>query len=254
MSVNVDRFAQCAWPDLREPFASALRQAIDFAFQEADPVGIIATGTIIRGTAHASSDLDVYVIHRAPHRRRIQKFFGGIPTEIFINPPGAVREYFADEDRDGRRITAHMLATGMVVYRSDSVVDHLVAEAAEWLAKDTPLSDVERVSARYAIASRLEDALDILETDDVTATMLLMESVLALLEYCCKAENGRIPRRKDLVAEVAARHPEIARLAVSSVRAATVSERANLAIELAERVIGVHGFFEWDSGPGPAPT
>lgn len=252
--MNADRISQCIWPDLTEPFASALRRAVEFVFEEVDPVGIFATGTIIRGTAHASSDLDVYVIHRTPYRRRVQKFFGGIPAEVFINPPGAVREYFADEDRDGRRITAHMLATGWVIYRTDSVVDDLKAEAAEWLAKDTPVSEFERVNTRYGIATRLEDAVDILQTDDVTATMLLTETVLALLEYCCKAESGRIPRRKDLLAEVAARHPEIARLAVRSVHSTTAGERANLVAELADRVIGAHGFFEWDSGPGPAPS
>lgn len=250
--MNADRISECTWPQLADPFGSALRDVVDFVFDELDPVGIIATGTIIRGTAHASSDLDVYVIHRAPYRRRIQKFFRGVPTEIFINPPGTVRQYFEDEDRAGRRLTAHMLATGMVVYRTDSVVSDLIAEAAEWLVKDTPLSDVERVITRYGIATRVEDALDILETDDVTATVLFAETVLELLEYCCKAENGRVPRRKDLLAEVSARHPEIARLAVRSIHATTAAERASCVVEMADRVIGAHGFFEWDSGPGPA--
>jgi len=40
------------------------------------------------------------------------------------------------------------------------------------------LPDFERVSSRYGIASRLEDALDMLGTDDVTATMLLDDAVL----------------------------------------------------------------------------
>jgi UTP:GlnB (protein PII) uridylyltransferase len=51
-----------AWPHLAEPFASAIKQAVDFLFSETDPIGIVAAGTIIRGTAHANSDLDLYVI------------------------------------------------------------------------------------------------------------------------------------------------------------------------------------------------
>jgi len=248
-----DRTSQVAWPHLAEPFATALHQAVEFIFQEIDPVGIVATGTIIRGTAHANSDLDLYVIHAAPFRRRIQRFFEGVPTEIFVNPPGAVRWYFADEDRDGRRLTAHMLATGVVIFRTDTVVDDLRAEAATWLAKDTPVSELERLSRRYAIASQLEDVLDILDVDEPAAAILLGDVVLALLEYSCRAETGRIPRRKDLLAEVARRDAAVAHIASRFVYAATVTERANLAVEMADRVIGARGFFAWDSGPGPAP-
>ena len=62
MSVD-GRLAECRWPDLPAPYDAALREATADVFEVAEPIGIIATGTIIRGTAHAASDLDVYVIH-----------------------------------------------------------------------------------------------------------------------------------------------------------------------------------------------
>ena len=245
--------AQCRWPSLPEPFATALRQAVAYIFQEVDPVGIVATGTIIHGAAHANSDLDLYVIHLASHRRRIQRRFSGVPAEIFINPPSAVRAYFDDEDRDGRRLTAHMLATGVVIFSTETVVDELRAEATQWLVKDTPISAFERVSMRYTIASRLEDALDVLATDDVTAAMLLAETVLAMLEFICKADDGQIPRRKDLLAHVGTKHPKIAESAAEFFRTIDVSERARIALQIADNTIGARGFFPWDSGPGPVP-
>lgn len=241
------------WPVLSEPFATALRHAVDFILQELEPVGIVATGTIIRGTAHANSDLDLYVVHLASHRRRIQRFFDGVPTEILINPPAAVRRYFTEEDRDGRRLTAHMLATGTVIFRNNTVVDELRAEAAQWLAKATRLSDFERISTRYTIGAQLEDALDVLSTDDATAAMLLSDAVLAMLEYLCKAEHGQIPRRKDLVVQLAAEHADVADRAAAFFRASRLPERAQLAMEIADLTIGARGFFAWDSGPGPAP-
>jgi hypothetical protein len=231
-----------------------LRHAVEFIFEEVEPVGIIATGTIVRGAAHASSDLDLCVVHLGPFRRRIQRFFESVPTEIFVNPPSAIRAYFAEEDGDGRRITAHMLATGVVIFQSDPVVDELRTEARHWIAKETPLSDFARVSTRYTIASRLEDALDVLDTDDVTATMLLSETVLAMLEYLCRAEHGRIPRRKDLLAQVAIGHADVASLAAEFFGASQPAQRARLAVEIADRTIGSRGFFEWDSGAGPAPS
>jgi predicted nucleotidyltransferase len=254
MHVSADVASRCTWPNLPEPFATALRQTVDFLFQELEPVGIVATGTIVRGNAHASSDLDLYVIHLASYRRRIQRFFAGVPTEVFVNPPAAVRAYFADEDHSGRRLTAHMLATGVVVFRSDQIVDDLRVEAEQWLAKETSMSDSERVSARYAIASSLEDALDVIGRDDVTAAMLLADAVIGMLEYVCKAESGRIPRRKDLLAYLAADHPDIAGLAAEFVRAVPVNERADIALKIADRTIGVRGFFPWDSGPGPVSS
>jgi hypothetical protein len=245
--------SQCTWPTLSEPFATALRQAVDCIFEEVDPVGIVAAGTSIRGVAHANSDLDLYVVHLASHRRRIQRFFSGVPAEIFVNPPSAVRAYLDDEDRDGRRLTAHMLATGVVIFSFGPALDELRTEAGQWLVKDTRISEFERVSTRYTIASRLEDALDVISTDDVTATMLLAETVLAMLEFVCKADGGQIPRRKDLLSHVAAKHPKIAQSAAEFFRAVDVSERARVALQIADTTIGARGFFPWDSGRGPAP-
>lgn len=252
--MTAEILSQCSWPSLSEPFATALRQAVGFVFDELQPVGVIATGTIVRGHSHRSSDLDVCVVHLDSYRRRVQRFFNGVPAEILINPPSAIRAYLAEEDRDGRRLTAHMLATGVVVFQADPVVDELRAEAAQWLAKETHLSDFERVSSRYTIASRLEDAFDVLGSDDATAAMLLSESVLAMLEYLCKAERGQIPRRKDLLAQVATLRPIVAVRAADFFRVSDVAERARLAGEIADQTIGARGFFEWDSGPGPAPS
>ncbi len=246
-----DRLAQCTWPPLAEPFATALQAAVQFIFAEVDPVGIVATGTIVRGEGHANSDLDIYVVHLAPFRRRVQQFFEAVPAEIFINPPSAIRGYLIEEDRDGRPLTAHMLATGVVVYRSDPVVDGLRAEAREWLTRHAVLSESERTRMRYAIATRLEDGLDVAGTDDVTAMLFLTDAVIAMLEYDCRVHDGRIPRRKELMAVVGARSPELARLAAAFSRATTMAERVENAVQLAERVIGARGFFPWDSGPEP---
>lgn len=244
-----DRLAQCTWPPLPERFGTALRHATQFIFGEFDPLGIVATGTIVRGTAHANSDLDLYVIHAAPYRRRVQRYFESVPAEIFVNPPSAIRAYFREEDRDGRRLTAHMLATGMVVYRTGPALDALCAEAREWLARHSPPSEPERVHARYAIASRLEDALDVVDADETTATMLLAGVVTAILEFVCKRDDGRIPRLKDLLMTVNTREPAVARLATAFFEASTIRERVDIALTLADSTIGVRGFFPWDSGP-----
>lgn len=251
MTLTSPPLDRCVWPPLASPYAEALRDAVGLVMAEVDPVGIIAAGTIVRGAAHASSDLDLVVIHEAAFRRRIQRVFGGVPTEIFINPPDTVRRYFVEEHRAGRPITAHMLATGVVVFRSSAVVDDLRREAADWLARTSSLSADEAVRSQYAAATRLEDALDVAATDADTALMLATQAVVAMLEHDCRLHDGRLPRGKDLLGAVSARDPELGSLAHTFFSAASTADRLAAAQAIADRTIGARGFFEWDSGPEP---
>jgi hypothetical protein len=252
-----DRLARCTWPALPDRYAAALREAVTFVLREVDPVGIVAAGTVVRGTPHASSDLDVYVIHEAPTRRRVQRFFGSaafgapVPTEIFINPPSAVRRYFAEEQADGQPLTAHMLTTGVVVFAEGSALAILREEAATWLAQASRPTEVAVVRARYGAATRFEDATDVAESDPETATMLEARAVVAMLELWCHQSLGTIPRGKDLLDHVAAHDPILGALARRVFGDHSVSDRHAAAAEIADRTIGVRGFFEWDSGAEP---
>src|SRR5262249_52666417 len=82
----------CNFPTLPDQYDRALREAVTFVMERFQPVGIIATGTIGRGTPDAASDLDVWVVHLEPVRQRLQKFFNGVPAEIFVNPPWVIHK------------------------------------------------------------------------------------------------------------------------------------------------------------------
>lgn len=249
-----DRLNDCDWPPLDTRYAEALREAVAFVFDLVNPIAVVATGTIVRGTAHAGSDLDIYVVHDEPHRRRVQRFFNGVPAEIFINPPHTVRSYFRDEHFAARPITANMLATGFVVWSNGPMIDVLRAESHEWLAKTTPLVPVELTPARYAIATRFEDALDVAETDPATSRMLMTRAVTGMLELECRVRSGRLPRGKDLLASARAANPEVGALAAIFFSDAPSQQRREAAEAIADRTIGARGFFQWDSGPGPVPS
>ncbi|HEY9228358.1 MAG TPA: hypothetical protein VIP11_17000, partial [Gemmatimonadaceae bacterium] len=216
---------------------------------EVSPLAIVATGTIVRGRPHAASDLDVYVVHDAPFRRRVQRLFNGVPAEIFINPPQTIRAYFRDEQAAGEPLTAHMLATGFVVWSTGTIADQLRAEAREWLDRRSEPSEEETVRARYAAATRLEDAIDVAGTDESTSSMLLTMAVITMLELECRAKAGRIPRRKDLLGIVEAIDGPIGALGREFFSATTYAARRAAAEQIADRTVGARGFFEWDSGP-----
>lgn len=243
----------CAWPSLAPRYSAALREAVAFVLAEVEPTGIVATGTIVRGIPHASSDLDLYVVHDVPVRRRVQRYFGdGVPAEIFINPPAAIRRYFASEHEEGRPITAHMLATGFVVLARGGELAALREEAGGWLARPGMPSAAAVVRARYDAACRFEDALDVAAADPATATMLLGRAVVAMLEGWCHVRTGAIPRGKDLLAGVAALDPAIGERARAVFADGPFPARLAAALAVADATIGTRGFFEWDSGPEPA--
>jgi predicted nucleotidyltransferase len=248
-----DVLALCRWPQLDGVYSTALRSAVEFALAETTPLGIIATGTVIRGHAHPASDIDLYVIHDAPYRRRVQRFFHGVPAEIFINPPHAVRAYFPSEHRDGRRLTAHMLATGFVVLDRDPVVEQLRIESREWLGRPEMFSAEDAQRARYAAASHLEDGADITFIDATAAALILGRAVTQSLEYWLRSRGRPIPRSKDLVATIAAFDLELSRLVEGFVNAESSAERLEFAHRIGDFTLGTRGFFEWDSGQDPMP-
>jgi hypothetical protein len=246
---------ECRWPALPGRYDAALREAVAFVLHTIDDagsvVGIVATGTIVRGAPHASSDLDVCVVNHAPYRRRVQRCFGGVPAEIFVNPPAAVRAYFAAEHADGEPVTAHMLATGVVVLARDPVVDVLRAEAGAWLARPSYPDAAKLVRARYAAASEFEDATDVAARDPETAAMVLASAVAAMLRLRCRVAFGAVPRRKELLARVAAADAAVGDLARRFYSDAPFTDRLAAAEQIADRVLDVRGFFEWDSGEEP---
>lgn len=249
-----DPQGQCDWPALAPRYAAALREAVAFALAEVDASGIVATGTIVRGAPLASSDLDVYVLHELPVRRRVQRYFGeGVPTEIFINPPQAVRAYFAEEHAAGRPITAHMLATGHVILARGGGLAALRREAGMWLARPSYPSAAAALRARYDAATRFEDAMDVADLDPESATMLLAGAVVSMLETWCRVQTGAVPRGKDLLTRVSEIEPALGALARAVFADRPLSERRAAALAVADATVGARGFFEWDSGPEPAP-
>lgn len=261
----------CDWPPLPAPYAAALRGAVAATLARFDPadggtgavLGVVATGTVVRAALgagpppHAASDLDVYVIHGAPFRQRVQAWHAGVPCETFVNPPWAVRRYFADEHAEARPVTAHMLASGHVVLARGPVLAELRAEAAAWLARPNVPAPAEVTALRYASATLLEDATDLLDAaPPATAAGLLLlgRAVDAMLELRCRTAYGTVPRGKDLLARAADADPALGAAARVVFSAAPLAERRAAAERCADLALGARGFFAWDSGPDPAPA
>lgn len=242
---RMDLYVRCRWPDLPSQADRALRSAVRHTLERFEPDGIIVAGTHISGNPDPSSDLDIHVIHAAPQRQRIQKWFEGVPAEIFVNPPAAIRRYFADEVR--RPSTAHMLSTGFVVLDEAPIVQQLALEAREWLARPLELTETQLTAVRYFAADAFDNAQDVRDSDPAAALRILNSAVDDMLDYAFLARGKTLPRAKAYVAELREVDTALAQLAHRYYLAHDVAENFSLAEQIAALTVGETGFFEWES-------
>ncbi len=244
-----DILSACQWPDLVEPYASALKQAVDYILNQFQPTGIIAAGSILRGNPGSSSDLDIYVIHSQTWRQRVQKYFNGVPAEIFVNPEKQILSYFKEDQRDGRLITAHMLSTGEVILDRDPAVKRVREKAREYLEAGIRPDASQLTGMRYMRASQIEDGMDVANTDTETALMLLNQAIPDILAYRFLKDRLPIPRSKEILGQLVQIDPELASVAKQFYLEPEPGERIRLAQTIARLSMGTDGFFEWESQP-----
>ena len=240
------------FPPLPAPYGEALRAAVAEVMDTYAPFGIIAAGSVLRGQGGPSSDIDLYVLHAAPFRQRLQRRYAGVPFEIFINPPQQVRRYFEEEHTAARPITAHILTTGFVVLDCDPAVQALRSEAAGWLAKAPAPNDDALLWRRYSIADELDNAGDVLVDDPACASLILHAAVNKLVEYAFLARNCNLPRQKELLAALDGLDAATGTLARAFYAAPDARAQLAAATALAAHLTGATTFFEWDSAQLPS--
>jgi hypothetical protein len=179
-------------------------------------------------------------------RVRDQRRFAGVPAELFVNPPERIRGYFQSEHGEGRPCTANMLATGVALPGADDIVDTLVAEARDWLARPLEPTEVELAARRYAAVDLLDDARDAAPVDPAAAALILASAVEQIAAYAFWKRARFQPRRKDLVRALAALDPDAAAL-LREFTVARGDDALTVALAFARHVLGVDTFFEWTS-------
>src|SRR5262245_28738941 len=228
------------------PFDRAVEEMVAYVQATYAPIGIVVSGSIVRGEAGPTSDLDVFVVHAEAWRLRDQRRFAGVPAELFVNPPAQVRRYFEREHADARPCTAHMFATGEVIEPSHPIIDELVREARDWLARPVESTEAALLRQRYGTVDLLDDARDVIDRDPASAALLLGEVVRNIAVYAFWQRRVFQPRRKELISELAKIDAVAATLVGTC--SATTGHAALAAVEaLAQHVLGVDTFFEWTS-------
>jgi hypothetical protein len=239
------------WPELEEPYLTALQAASAFIVERFDPVGLLVSGTILRGNPGPTSDLDLQVIHQQPWRQRVQRKFGGVPVEMFVNPPHMIEHYFEVESQQGRPITAHMLATGYSLYDPDGIIARFRARAVDVLESGPPVSEADLALKRYMATTWLDDAEDVAGENPALCSAFLFNAVEDALRYRFWRDRLWQPRNKDLLRSLSDLDPELHALLLCFYRARELTQRVQTARRVLQHSVGETGFFEWESDPEP---
>jgi hypothetical protein len=133
-------------------------------------------GSVVRGEATATSDLDLVVItDGTPYRASFHAF--GWPVEAFVHTPTSYAEFFAHDAARRRPSLPMMCSEGLVLRNRDGLADHIKAVATALLAQGpAPLTPAEIRDLRY----RLTDVLDdLIGSEDHAETLLVAAQVVA---------------------------------------------------------------------------
>ena len=232
-------------PDLGPTYRSALDQALNVLDGLTLPLAVAICGSIVRGNPDAESDLDVFVLHDLPWRQRVQRRFGGVPVELFINHPSFIPAYFEEERDRGRPSTAHMLATGHLAFDTDGLMAGFINESRELLERGPERSEQRLIWLRYEAVTLLEDARDVAGQDSETCLLLAHRAVDVAVAYRFWDANRWQPRNKETLRELEALDPDSATLVRAVYAAGSLTQRLAAAEAFVLHVTGVRASFDW---------
>lgn len=237
---------QCRFPPMDEPFATALREAVTYAIERYNPIGIIGAGSVMHGKGDLTSDIDLYVIFEGDYRQLEHKFFNEVPCQLFCNPIQRVERYFVEERSrlNSGPTTAHMMVSGIVILDRDSRVEQIRtnAQAALQLPPE-PNEDMLQLM-RYHSVSALENMLDVRETDPDMAMLEVCTALPNMLNYYFLRRGEYIPRHKDTLNHIREQDPELAQL-IHDLFAAQGASRYEILLQIADKTIEARRFFEY---------
>jgi len=188
-------------------FAKAADALVRERFPEA--VAALLGGSVARGQATATSDLDVVVIRRegaAVYRETLDR--QGRPAEVFVHTAESLRTMFAWDRANGVPTMASLCADALVLLDLDGSAGRVQGWARETIAAGPrPASAAALAVQRYAVTDLLDDLLDRDDPDErlTVAAQLHLQAAELLLT----ADGQWRGKGKWLPRHLRASHPEL---------------------------------------------
>lgn len=162
-------------------------------------------GSVVRGEATASSDLDIMVIvpEGSPTYRESFRAFDW-PVELFVHTPSAHRQFAATDAARRRPSTSMMDCEGIILRDVDGLASQLKREACALLEQGPPpLAAAELAQARYTVSDLMDDLVEARADEAFFIAAHLVEASANLILDCHRRWRGsgkwapRMVRRLD---------------------------------------------------------
>lgn len=208
-------------------------------------------GSVVRGEATATSDLDIMIIVPDGHqsyRASVQAF--GWPVEVFVQTMAAHR-YFTQHDAARRTAaTSRMVCEGIVVCDRDGWAIRLKEEAHTLLAAGpAPLTAQELALARYFVSDLMDDLIDARPDEMPFIAWELAQNTTNLILDWHRQWRGR---GKWLVRSLRRFDPALAERLNAALHAATNGDAADL-LTFATDALDLAGGRLWEGFRADAP-
>ncbi|MEA3337023.1 MAG: nucleotidyltransferase domain-containing protein [Chloroflexota bacterium] len=126
-----------------------------------DCLAAFLAGSVVRGEATATSDLDIMVI-RGPEQETFRESLRdfGWPIEVFVHTEETHRRFAASDAARRRPATSRMVCEGIILVDQDGLATQLKQDACALLAQGPPPLDEDRIAmARYSLTDLLDDLI-----------------------------------------------------------------------------------------------
>ncbi|EEM10915.1 MULTISPECIES: nucleotidyltransferase domain-containing protein [Bacillus] len=135
----------------------AAQKIIESQFPHCD-VALLG-GSIVRGEATKTSDLDIIILDDSlSHCYRESFFSNGWPVEVFVHNFKTYKEYFKGDCKRGRPSLPQLVSEGIILKGEEGIVTSLKLEARQLLDKGPEKWTEELIrQKRYFITDALDD-------------------------------------------------------------------------------------------------
>ncbi len=129
-------------------------------------IGAIVCGSYITGNPSKHSDIDIHIIldSKTSWRERGNEIIDGILIEYFANPLRKHYDYFEEDYTQRRRINAHMLGTGKLLFDKTGELRKLIQDSRRYLVRKYPKQNKIQVElAKYQIWDMRDNLEEVFE-------------------------------------------------------------------------------------------
>lgn len=214
----------------------------------------LLAGSVVRGEATASSDLDLVVVFQRVERAKRQSFaFANWPVEAFIHDIQTLEYFFREVDRpSGVPSLPNMVNEGIEI-PSETECGHLVKDLAKRVlqAGPPPWGQQERDDSRYAISELVEDIRSPRNSFEIRP--IISDLYRAVANHYCRSQNQWSAKGKSIPGRLMNLDPEFHRRFTEAFEAAFSKNDTTAVIQLSEYALEPDGGFLHDGYCRDAP-